>query len=385
MMAVTRYVPWAVWAARNVQRHAGRSMLLLACLSSLVFLTATALLFSQALDATWAGLIDQAPDLVVRRIDAGGWAPLPVDEALACANNIPGVLNPTPRLWGVAAGSNGPLTVVTSTAAIPRNGLEGIKPPSSGQAVIGQGVIGATAGGRLELNSRESMILEVIAAFPADSGLATHDLVWLAAEDARRLLGLAPGQASDLAIHLFHREEEQAIQADLAAAFPWPVRITDRSTAARNRHMRAVRTGGIALVAAIPALLALVLIIAATAADSAGQRTHWGLLKAMGWTTADIVRLQTAQALIVGIPAVTLGLAAAYAAVFVPPVAGITAFWITGGQHLPALTLNGSGAILTMVEIAALAGLPYLATVFLTTLQGAANAPLHLLQVDPWS
>jgi hypothetical protein len=51
-------------------------------------------------------------------------------------------------------------------------------------------------------------------------------------DDARQLLGLAPGQASDLAVHLFRREEEQAILADLAAAFPWPVRITGRSTSA---------------------------------------------------------------------------------------------------------------------------------------------------------
>jgi hypothetical protein len=46
----------------------------------------------------------------------------------------------------------------------------------------------------------------------------------------------------------------------------------------------------------------------------------------------------------VGAPAVVLGLASAYIAVFYPPVAGVTAFWITGGQHLPELTLAGSGA-----------------------------------------
>lgn len=375
----------AIWAARDIQRHRGRSMLLFASLASLVFLTAVALLFSQALDATWARLMDQAPDLVVRRIDAGGWAPLPVDDALACTKNIPGVLDPTPRLWGVVPGPDGPVTVVASIAVVPGNVLDGIPPPSAGQAVVGQGVARALSNSRLSLGGRNPATVNVIGTFPADTGLATHDLVWMTPDDARGLLGLTPGQASDLAIHLFRREEEQAIQTDLAAAFPWPVSITDRSTSALRHHTRAVRSGGIAVVAGIPALLALLLIITGTVVDTTGQRSHWGLLKSMGWTTTDILRLQIAQATIVGIPAVVMGLASAYAVVFYPPAAGVTAFWITGGQHLPAMTLVSTGAAMTMLEIAAMVGLPFLAAVFLTSLRAAAGSPWTMLQADPWN
>ena len=203
MMPGTRYPPMAIWAAREVQRHAGRSMLLFACLASLVFLIATALLFSQALDATWARLLDQAPDLVIRRIDGGGWAPIPADDAVALAKRIPGVLDPTPRLWGVVPGPEGPVTVVASIAVVPENVLNGIKPPSAGQAVVGQGVARALSDSRLNLGSRQSLTVNVVDIFPADTGLATHDLVWITPEDARHLLGLAPGQASDLAVYLF--------------------------------------------------------------------------------------------------------------------------------------------------------------------------------------
>ena len=385
MMPETRYRPMAIWAAQDVQRHAGRSMLLFACLASLVFVIATALLFSQALDATWAHLLDQAPDLVIRRIDGGGWAPMPADDAVALAQRIPGVLSPTPRLWGVVTGPKGPVTVVASTDVVPDRVLNGIKRLSAGQAIVGQGVAHALAENRLNLGSRHPLTVTVVDFFPAGTGLATHDLVWMTPNDARRLLGLAPGQASDLAIHLFRHEEEKAIQADLAAAFPWPVHITDRTASALRHRTRAVRSGGIAVVAGIPALLALLLIITGTALDQIGQRAHWGLLKSLGWTTADIVQLQINRAMIVGIPAVMLGLASAYAAVFYPPAAGVTAFWITGGQHLPALTLVSSGAAVTMLEIAALVGLPFLAAVFLTSVRAAARAPWTMLQADPWN
>jgi hypothetical protein len=360
-------------------------MLLFACLASLVFVFATALLFSQALDATWAHLLDQAPDLVIRRIDGGGWAPMPADDAVALAQHIPGVLSPTPRLWGVVTGPDGPVTVVGTMDVVPENVLNGIKRPSAGQAVVGQGVARALSDRHLNLGNRHSLTVTVIDVFPADTGLATHDLVWITPDDARHLLGLAPGQASDLAVHLFRREEEQAIQADLAAAFPWPVRITDRSASALHHRTRAVRSGGIAVVAGIPALLALLLIITGTALDQTGQRTHWGLLKSLGWTTADIVRLQINRAMIVGIPAVMLGLASAYTAVFYPPAAGVTAFWITGGQHLPALALVSSGTAVTMLEIAALVGLPFLAAVFLTSVRAATDAPWSMLQAGPWN
>ena len=139
------------------------------------------------------------------------------------------------------------------------------------------------------------------------------------------------------------------------------------------------------MVAGIPALLALLLIITGTLLDNNGQRAHWGLLKSLGWTTADIVRLQINRSMIVGIPAVMLGLASAYAAVFYPPAAGVTAFWITGGQHLAALTLVRSGAAIVMIEIAGLVGLPFLGTVFLTCVRSAAHSPWTMLQADPWN
>lgn len=385
MIPRTRRASMAIWAAREVQRHAARSMLLFACLVSLVFLIATALLFSQALDATWAHLLDQAPDLVVRRIDGGGWVPIPADEAVAYATGVPGVLDPTPRLWGVMPGPDGPVTVVASIAVVPEGVLNEMKPPTAGQAVVGQGVARALSDSRLILGSRNPLTVDVIDVFPADTDLATHDLVWITPEDARHLLELAPGQASDLAVHLFRREEEQAIQADLAAAFPWPVRISDRTDSALRHRTRATRLGGIAVVAGIPALLSLLLIITGTVLENNGQRAHWGLLKSLGWTTADIVRLQVNRAMIVGIPAVMLGLASAYAAVFYPPTAGVIAFWITGGQHLAALTLTRGGAAIIMLEIAALVGLPFLAAVFLTSVRTAARAPWTMLQADPWN
>ncbi|BBO82834.1 hypothetical protein DSCO28_34000 [Desulfosarcina ovata subsp. sediminis] len=384
-MPANRHLPMAIWAAREIQRHPGRALLLFAALASLVCLTATHLLFSQALDTTWARLMQNAPDLVVRRVDSGGWTPLPIDTGVSAARRVPGVTGLTPRLWGVASGPEGPVTVVTAGSLPDSSLLDGIAPPAAGQAVVGQGVWPTLPGNRLSLTARAAIAVEITGRFPPDTSLATVDLVWLTEKDTRRLLGIPSGQASDLAVRLFRREEEQAIQADLAAAMPWPVRITDRSTSALRYHTRAVQTGASAMLAVIPCLLALLLIVTAVIAENRGQRARQGLLKAMGWTTADIVRLQLFKALIVALPALLVGLATAYGMVFWPPLAGVTAMWITGGTHLPALALDGRGAGLILLEMTAMVGLPYLAAVFLTTLRGAANDPGSALQDGPWN
>jgi len=229
------------------------------------------------------------------------------------------------------------------------------------------------------------MELTVIGTFPPGSGLATHDLVWAAPADVRQLLGIPPGHASDVAVYLFHRQEEDAIRADLAASFPWPVHVAGRSASAWRHHTQSVRMGGMAVVASVPAVLAMILIVAGTAAGSRGYQPQWGLLKSMGWTTGNIVRLQVIQAALVGLPAVAFALALAYAVVFHPPTAGIAAMWLFGGQHLTELALDHSGAAVIILEIAALVMLPYLAAVYLATLQGVARDPLRLLQVNPWT
>lgn len=385
MIRPGHYYSLTVWATREIQRQPGRNILLFAGLLSLVFLVATALFFSQALDATWRQQLDNAPDLIIRRINGGGWAPIPAEEAVRCASRVPGVIDPTPRLWGVATGPDGPVTVVASPDVVADEMIKFLNPPSPGQAVVGQAVAGGATDTVFELTAVNSLRLKVAGTFPPPTLLATHDVVWTTAPDARHLLGLLPHQASDLSVHLFRREEEQAIQADLAAAFPWPVSITDRSTSALRHHTVATRIGGMAVVVCIPALLALLLIITDVAVDSNNRRSHWGLLLSMGWTTRDLVHLQVIKALIIGIPALVCGLASAYAAVFYPPAAGVTAFLISGGERLPMVILNRGGVVITMLEIAAMIGLPYLAAVFLACVHSVANDPWDLLQADSWS
>lgn len=374
--------PLLLWSVRDVIRRPWAAVMMAAALALLLTVTGTALLFSQGLSHTARGLLAHGPDLVVRRLNAGGWAPLPVTPALEAARQVPGVTGAQARVWGTVSGPQGPLTVIAwgdPGGLVGQNGspLPALRP---GEALLGPGIGTGPDAGRIVLTGVATLTLQSVGRLPEQSALLSQDVVLVHPADARRLLGLAAGFAVDLAVNVFHAAEAVAIQPELSAAFPWPVRITDRSEAVGLYTGGVARRGGLLLIAGIPALLALALVVAAAVREGIGQRREVGLLKALGWTTGEVVRLQVYRALFIGLPAAALGMLTAYALVFRPGVTWPGSFLFGWRTAPPRLCLDPAGALLTLLELGALVVGPYLAAVLLTSLKGAAADPQDLLE-----
>ncbi|MCJ7830260.1 MAG: hypothetical protein MUP74_02630, partial [Desulfobacterales bacterium] len=317
----------------------------------------------------------------VRRITGSGWAPMPVAEALAAARAVPGLLNPRPRLWGTVRGPGGILTVVgvDPDRGNPPCAPTPEKPLTTGEACCGPGVVlDETAVIALQ-NGPRSMTFKVIGRLPPRAGIAVQDIVVVSAADARTLLGLAPGYASDLAADVFHPDEAQALLPELAAAFPWPVRITTRAETLGIYKAEVANRGALGYLVALPSLLALILLVLAVIRQGRGRRHEAGLLKCLGWTTGDIVRLQIYRALVIGVPATIGGMAAAWLLALLPG-ASWTGTLLFGWSHLPPqLSLDSGGALLVLLEIGSLVLLPYLTAVLWSALQTAAADPWELV------
>jgi hypothetical protein len=374
--------PLLLWAARDVIRRPWPALLMAAALALLLTVSGTALLFSQGLSQTSGRLLAHGPDLVVRRLNAGGWAPLPAAEAVAAARRVPGVTHAQARVWGVAAGPAAPLMVIAWADAVLPPAADGrpLAAPRPGEALLGPGVDPGPDPPRLALTAAAALELRPVGRLPAASALLGQDVVLVHPADARRLLGLAPGEAVDLAVDVFHAAEAAAIQPELAAAFPWPVRITARSEAVGLYSGGLARRGGLMLIAGIPAVLALVLVVAGAVREAVGQRREVGLLKALGWTTGEVVRLQVYRALLIALPAACLGMLVAYTLVFRPGVSWPGSLLFGWRAAPPRLYLDPAGALLTLLELGALVVGPYLAAVLLASLQGAAADPQDLLK-----
>lgn len=371
-----------VWSFRDAIRHPGETLLLTTALLSLVAWVGTVLLLNHALEGTALSVLADGPSLVVRRVSPGGWMPIPATESVELALTVPGVVQARARVWGLVAGPQGPVTAMGLNACAAGTFMTNVPVPlpGQGQAVVGRGVSADQGEGLLVLEGTRKMTFKVLERLYPESDVVAYDIVILHPEDARTLLGLPDGHASDLALTVFHEEEEEAILPDLARAFPWPVRITTRGETIGRYAAGLARRGGIALLMLVPAVLAVAFLVAGSVRDRLGRRREVGLLKAMGWTSSDVVRLHLMRSLAVGLPATALGMLLAYALVLWPGTSwpGVLLFGWQGEP--PALRLSPSGAFLTLLEVGALAFVPWLAASVWPALRASTADPQELIQ-----
>jgi len=379
-MTMARYSTLQIWACRDILRRPFESLILAAATTATIAIVGIMLLFPRAVYDTVGRLLKAAPAIVVRRIDAGGWQPLPTRQAVDAAKTVPGVVSATPRVWGIVNGPDGPLTVIGVAPGSNPSAFNDLLPrlPGPGQAIVGPGIAALRIDDILQLEGAVGSTYQVIERLPDETGMFTNDLVLVNADEARKLIGLADGYASDLALEVFHEEEQEAILADLAAAFPWPVRCVTRRQTAGMYAGGLNRGSTFASVTVIPAVLAVCLLVAVNIRKSMGRQSDLGIMKAMGWTTGDIVRLQLYRTLAVGLPSAVIGTCLSYFLVYWPGTQWLGTIFIGWDALPPKLYLEPVGAITVLLEVAGLVLAPLIVSA-LAPAARTATADVHEL------
>jgi hypothetical protein len=380
-MSSTRLSLFA-WSCRQLARQPGTAWLTAVAIFALVTVATTTLLLVEAWTETSRKLLNEGPSLVVRRIDAGGWQAMPHVEAAAAASKVIGVTGVEPRVHGVARGPQSAVTIVGVTEQVAER-LEALRIPipGPGQAWVGDGIDEVDLAPLLRfVGPADSSAFEVLGHAEAELGMIFHDVVLMTEEDARRLLGLAPGESSDLAVEVFHEESQDAIVAELAAAFDWPVRITTRKEAVGQAITALSRDGALRTSILVPAFLALALLILVALRRGNAAVRELGLYKALGWSTGDVVRMQLYQAIAVALPSVLAGLAVAATLVFWPGVRWPAELLLSWSTSAPPLHLDPGGAVIVLFGVAGCVLVPWLLASLLPALRSATVDPQDLLR-----
>jgi len=373
--------PLFAWSVRDLFRYPIETILLFLSIAALVTILGTALLLSQALSATAGRLLKDSPSVVVRRVSSVGWSALPAEESIRLAKSVPGVLQAGIRIWGTANSPAGPVTVFGFDGSHGFGGLtKNVPLPKRGEAVLGAGVTKGENPDFLKLIGHTALIFKIIDTLGVKTSMVAHDMVLVHPDDAGQLLGIAEGYASDLIVDVFHETEAEAILSDLSRAFPWPVRMTTRKEAAGIYISASARRSGIVYITIIPGILALALIVAGVVKGQMVRSCNVGLFKALGWTTTNIFQMQLLKALVIGIPAVTVGMVVSYGLVFRPGSSWPGYLFFGWNHNPPPLFLNASGAFLVLIEMAVLIFLPYLAAALWPALRAAGSDPQDFLE-----
>jgi ABC-type lipoprotein release transport system permease subunit len=319
----------AAHAMGGMARRRAKTFALGGALALAVALVAAVLFLTDALRAESDRARTAMPDVTVEKLVAGRPSTISSTEADKI-RGLPSVRRVTPRAWGYLflSAIQGNVTVIGVPRGAPALGvaagsLESGRDvvPGAHEMIAGRGLsslLGLDIGDQLALPSAnpEALPLKLVGIFASSVDLFTADVVLCDESDARALLGLGEDEATDLAVSVVNPNESHVLATKIALAVRGS-RVIEKDVLGRIYALTYGRRSGVFLAAAIPALLALLVLgwdrVSVLGPD---EKREVAVLKAVGWTAADILSAKLLESALVASVASTVGLAMAYVWVF---------------------------------------------------------------------
>ena len=337
-----------------MRRRAGRNLAIAAGLALVVGLFASTMFLAEAMRAAHRALARDAPVLTVQRIVAGRPATIDAHALDGLGDAVLARVSVTPRVWGYAfvGALEGNVTISSIAEGSAGEAISrGALPSADGEAAVGPGIarsLGLRVGDELTLPTPALgaagdlppvLALRIVGILDVSSAPLTNDLVLVRDADARALLGIAEGEAADLAVDVAPVEEAPVVAAEIARRLP-AVRVIDRALVARTYELTFDARAGFVGAMLLPALAALLLLgweRLTGLGDS--ERREIGVLKAVGWSTADVLAARVWESGLVAIFGAVGGVLFAYAYVFLMGAPGLAHALLGWSNLRPALEL----------------------------------------------
>ena len=339
-------------ALGSVRRRGSRNLAIALGLAFTVALIASGIFITESLRLVHQRAVREAPSLLLERLEGGRPALIPVNAALPFRELL-GVRDVRPRVWGYTflGAAEGNIVVFGE----PRRDEDHV--------TVGPGLarlLGLRVGDRLALStSTYTHVYRIDALLPRSTALVAHDAVIVSESQARLLLNIPEGMATDIAVDVFPPEEIGAVEARISEAEP-TFRIVDQESASRVYTLTFDARGGVLLLLYLPCLAALLLLAWDRFSGlSAEERREIGVLKAIGWSTEQVLSVRMIESSLVALFGTVLGVLVAYVHVFVfeaPLLTRLLFGWST--LHAPLL-LAPSADIASLLALVAIVVVPF--------------------------
>lgn len=304
----------------SLGRRKGKIISLGTVYTFVIFLLASVMFFTHAIKKEANLLLREAPEMTVQRLEAGRQDSIPQHYAESISR-IRGVQSVTPRLWGYYYDA---LSEATFTVMV-NEGLKG----RAGETIIGSGVsMRSTVDAKVRKTRINDTIpfkaydgsvlpLKVKGILPFASELEAADLILVSEKDFRSIFAVAADHATDLVLQVRNANELPTIAAKIVQLHP-DTRPILRAEILRTYEAIFDWRGGLIIVIMAGALFAFVILAWDKATGlSAEEKREIGILKAIGWETADVLLMKFWEGVSVSISAFILGIFLAYMHIFV--------------------------------------------------------------------
>ncbi len=369
-------------ALSSLLRRRGKNLAILLVYTLIVATLASILFLAQALRSEAGKVLSAAPELVVQRLEAGRHALIP-DRYAETIRSLPGVGAVVLRVWGYYFDS---LKQANYTLLGVGGGSEGLEllagsfPTGSRQCALGQGIAkayGVELGDSLVLvDARNNTCLyQISGLFLAESDLLTNDLILLDDAELRRFFNLPSGESTDLLVEVHNPREVATLAQKIKQLLP------DSRPIGKAEILHSYDTvfnwrSGVLLTICAAALLAFCILAWDKAIGiSAAERREIGILKAVGWDTADLLLLKFWEGLALSLSAFLLGTILAWLHVYWFSAGLLTPVFQGWSVLFPRLQLTPVVDLYQLLTLALLTIVPYLACTLIPAWAAAVIEP----------
>jgi ABC-type lipoprotein release transport system permease subunit len=296
----------------SLWRRKGKNLALVMVYTLVVFMLGSVMFFAQALKNEAALVLRETPEIIVQRMVAGRHDLIPSEYA-ARIRKIRGVEAVQGRLWGYYYD---PLTRANYTVMVPEDFTL-----ADNEVAIGSGlakVRRAGKGNAIAIRNYEGKPLSFLirGVLSPESELLSCDLILISRAGFKEVFGSSPDLATDLTVRVLNKKEIPTIAAKIMETFPDTRTITHEEILRTYEAVFDWRSGIIVTALAGAVLAFLIFAWDKAAGLSAEEKREIGILKAVGWETADVLQMKFWEGLVISLSAFLVGVILAYGHIF---------------------------------------------------------------------
>ena len=296
----------------SLWRRLGKNLALVLVYTLVVFSLGSVMFFTRALKDEAAIILKGTPEIVVQKLVAGRHELIPVAYAKKISA-IRGVEAVKDRFWGYYFD---PISRANYTLMAPDD--INLK---DNEILVGAGI------SRVRQVFRGSvMLLRTFDGRPIsfvikgilspESELLSSDLILISATGFSRLFGVSRNDATDLTVRVLNKKEIPTIAGKIVDILP-DTRAITRDEILRTYDAVFDWRGGIMIAILAGAVLAFLIFAWDKAAGlSAEEKREIGILKAIGWETADVLQMKFWGGMVVSLSSFLVGIILAYFHIF---------------------------------------------------------------------
>ncbi|WP_263833897.1 ABC transporter permease [Sulfurospirillum oryzae] len=313
------------YGVRSLTRRAGKSFFIFFILSLLIFLLSSILMIADAIKLELSTTLKTLPQITLQRFVAGKQTDVPIERVDALLD-IEGISAITPRVWGYyyfkPAGVNFSVVGVdayeeqySATLSKLTQSFDVKLLESENAMIVGVGVKKVLAENyytdffNFVTSEGKWQRVSIAGVFNSDLALESNDLIILPKKLAYAIFGMEKDKATDIMVKVANVKEIPTIVQKITTRFPDMRAITQDDIRVSYQNIFDYKSGFFLSLFSICAFAFFIIIYDKTSGLSSEEKKEIGILKAIGWSSDDILKEKFFESFIIAIGAFLVGIA----------------------------------------------------------------------------